>query len=122
MIVDDEKSFLDEFSEMLQLSGYQTESFWDAREALDQAGSIKPDLVFADLNMPEMTGIELADKIKNVLDVTRVAVVIISNSLSEEARQEVLNKSDVDQCLIKPIKPLQVINQVENLLIKKEGG
>ncbi len=47
----------------------------NGREALDLAMSVKPDVVLADIEMPEMTGLELAAELKRTRFAGRVAIL-----------------------------------------------
>jgi len=47
----------------------------NGREALDLVASVKPDIVLADIEMPEMTGLELAAELKRTRFAGRVAIL-----------------------------------------------
>ena len=65
MIVDDEKPALDVLRLLLEKTGQirVVGSFTRAEDALSQLWSLTPDVVFLDIEMPEMSGLELAAKI-----------------------------------------------------------
>ncbi len=54
----------------------------DGREAVKLTGKLKPDIVFLDIAMPELNGLQAAEMIKK--DYPDVAVVILSMYLDEE--------------------------------------
>ncbi|WP_416882247.1 sigma-54-dependent transcriptional regulator [Marivita sp.] len=62
-IVDDEKDMRQSISQWLALSGYDTETFASAEEALGTLGADYPGIVISDIKMPGMDGIQLLRKL-----------------------------------------------------------
>ncbi|WP_439523501.1 sigma-54-dependent transcriptional regulator [Marivita sp.] len=62
-IVDDEKDMRQSISQWLALSGYDTETFSSAEEALGTVGADYPGIVISDIKMPGMDGIQLLRKL-----------------------------------------------------------
>ena len=62
-IVDDEKDMRQSISQWLALSGYDTETFASAEEALGAVGADYPGIVISDIKMPGMDGIQLLRKL-----------------------------------------------------------
>jgi DNA-binding NtrC family response regulator len=62
-IVDDEKDMRQSISQWLALSGYDTESFGSAEDALKTLGANYPGIVITDIKMPGMDGIQLLKKL-----------------------------------------------------------
>jgi len=62
-IVDDEKDMRLSITQWLTLSGYETESYSCAEDALAQIGSDYPGIVITDIKMPGMDGMQLLKRI-----------------------------------------------------------
>ncbi|ANT59246.1 MULTISPECIES: sigma-54 dependent transcriptional regulator [Roseobacteraceae] len=62
-IVDDEKDMRQSISQWLALSGYDTETYSSAEEALGAVGADYPGIVISDIRMPGMDGIQLLRKL-----------------------------------------------------------
>ncbi len=62
-IVDDEKDMRQSISQWLALSGYDTESYASAEEALGAVGADYPGIVISDIRMPGMDGIQFLRKL-----------------------------------------------------------
>ncbi len=58
LLVDDETDFVRVLSQRLEARGLEVDSASNGIEALDKAGSENYDIIFLDLRMPEMDGIE----------------------------------------------------------------
>ena len=65
LFVDDEPGTLDICVEFLNNKGYKVFLFQDGKEAILQYLTIKPDLVILDVNMPELSGFEIAKIIRD---------------------------------------------------------
>lgn len=65
-IVDDEKDMRQSISQWLSLSGFDTETYASAEEALRGVGNDYPGIVVSDIKMPGMDGMQFLKKIKGV--------------------------------------------------------
>jgi DNA-binding NtrC family response regulator len=74
-IIDDEKDMRQSISQWLALSGFDTETFASAEDALKGLGPDYPGIVVSDVRMPGMDGMQLLRKIKS-LDSTLPVIMI----------------------------------------------
>lgn len=63
LVLDDDESMLSAVSRQVRLLGYRVESFLRARDVLEFLEQGEADCLIADLEMPEMTGLELQDAV-----------------------------------------------------------
>ena len=82
MIVDDTPANLKLLEGMLRDRGYQVRAFPRGRLALAAAAQTPPDLILLDINMPEMTGYQVCDRLKADPKLAEIPVLFIS-ALSE---------------------------------------
>ena len=87
----------------------------NGREALDILRRTWVDVVFADINMPEMTGAELVRHMKADPALATTPVVIVSSERSA-ARIEELQRDGARAYLKKPFRPEQFREVVDALL------
>jgi two-component system, NtrC family, sensor kinase len=82
MVVDDTPANLRLLEKMLREHGYRVRCFPKGAMALKSALDDPPDLIFLDINMPEMNGYEVCEQLKSV-ERTRVVPVIFISALTE---------------------------------------
>jgi len=66
LIVEDEFGLKETFRDVFIMEGYEVRVAVDGEEGLRAYGEFKPDLVFTDVVMPNMNGLELIQKIREV--------------------------------------------------------
>ena len=117
MIVDDEEIF--QFLAKSMLEGtYDVLCVSSGLEALSVFDKEKPDLVLADLLMPQMSGLELQEKLKEKYD-GRVPVVFMTSDDREETEINSLNGGAMD-FIRKPFQKDILLRRVGNILTNIE--
>jgi DNA-binding NtrC family response regulator len=122
LIVEDSKPLREMLVHVLKDDDTRVDSAKDGKEALDRYYSAPYDLIITDLNMPEVTGIELIKKIREQDDL--VEFIIITGYASLESAVEAIKAGAFDY-IIKPFKvdELQVAvrNVKDKVLLKKKN-
>ena len=83
LIVDDNNGVIESFKEILRIKDYEVSGFQTGKEALESMKTAKYDFAFVDLKMPEMDGIEVLKRIKEIDP--SVEVIIVTAYASEES-------------------------------------
>jgi len=110
LIVDDEEEFVNFLKERLVGLGHQVDTAFDGAEALELLKTDKYGIVFADHNMPELTGLEIAKYARD--NNMRAKVVIIT---AYEQMSAVFAKAvGADEYLTKPVS----MRQIDDILNK----
>lgn len=118
MVVDDERDLLDNLTEWLTRSGYETLAAADGREALSLARQHPVEVVITDLRMPGISGHELAAMLKE-LD-PRVAIIYLSGQGTMEDAIRALREGKVVDFVQKPLKDLRQLNVIiEKALVRR---
>ena len=66
VIIDDEKDMRQSISQWLSLSGFETETFADAGDALKGLNHDYPGVIVTDIKMPSMDGMQFLKKVKGI--------------------------------------------------------
>ncbi|HEY4643208.1 MAG TPA: response regulator, partial [Bacteroidota bacterium] len=75
LVVDDEKIIRESLSFILEKEGYEVSEAPNGAEALKQLKQKRVDIVLTDLEMPEMKGIELLEKVTRQFPETFVMII-----------------------------------------------
>lgn len=102
LIVDDEASIRNSLQGWFKMDGYRAEVAEDAYEALKKLQEGSFDIVLVDIKMPEMDGIELQKKIKEI-DKNIITIIITAYATVETAIQAM--KDGAFDYITKPIDP-----------------
>ena len=81
LIVDDERTLARAIKAFLAEHGYETEVANDAESAVGLLGTLRPDVVFTDVRLPGMNGIELLGKIREFDPAISVVVMTAYGSI-----------------------------------------
>jgi two-component system cell cycle sensor histidine kinase/response regulator CckA len=103
LVVDDEQEILNAMQKLLEGLGYRTATATSANEALDKYAALQPDVVLLDINMPEMDGVNCAEKILDLNPDAKIAFITgyeITNL--DELGDRI--KASVKTFLIKPVE------------------
>lgn len=113
---DDEIDLLKPHILFLQQRGYDITPVNNGAEAVELNESRNFDVVFLDEHMPGMSGLEALGLIKATKP--NVPVVMITKNEEEQIMEEAIG-SKIDDYLIKPINPSQILLSVKKILDKK---
>jgi len=102
MIVDDEKIVRESLFHWFNRLGHHVEKASSGFEALERLEKNPFDLLFVDIRMPEMNGIELLEKVKTEYPETIVVIITAYGSIESAVKAMQLGASDY---LLKPFKP-----------------
>ena len=94
LIVDDERAIRNSLGEILSDEGYEVETAEDGAAALEKAGKEKFDVIFCDIKMPGMDGMEVLDKL--VEEGIDSAIVMISGHGDIETAVDCIKKGAFD--------------------------
>ena len=117
LIVDDDNRLRLSLSLILQKEKYRVDTAANAEEALAQLGSHKYDLMFLDLNMPGMSGIDLLVEVHK--HYPNIPVLILTAYAALESAIQAIRLGARDY-LIKPVEPELILTRVAEILAERE--
>ncbi len=118
LVVDDSATMRALIKRTVTMSGLEIEQLYDAgsgKQALELLETVQVDLILADINMPEMNGIEMTERVLANPATCRVPVVVVSTEASETRIQE-LKAIGVKGFIHKPFTPEKIRDVVMEIL------
>ena len=101
IIIDDEKRMCDSLTALLTGDGYEVEAFQSSPEAAEAINQKKVDLVISDIKMPELDGIELLRRVKEID--SDIPVILMTGYGSLDTAIEAVASGAYDY-LLKPVE------------------
>jgi len=117
LVVDDERRILEAVKRILRrepLFKYKVLTVDNANDALKIVESEKVDLILSDQRMPEMTGVELFNKVREISP--QIVRMLITGYTDLEAAIDAINKAKIDYYIEKPWDDTELLNIVRNAL------
>jgi CheY-like chemotaxis protein len=114
LVVDDDPVVGKSFDRVLSSKGYAVITAKDGEEALRKLGSESYDLVFTDIKMPGMNGLEVAERVKASRPWLPVVIITGYGTEANEARAEA---AGVSGFLHKPLSPEMIEDSTAKALV-----
>lgn len=113
LIVDDEMAIRDALGRKLQREGYDVALAGNGLEGLRAFHAERPDLVILDIVMPEMDGLTVCQRIREVAETP--ILMLSAQAITEDDIIEGLN-AGADEYLVKPIRLNEFVARIHALL------
>jgi CheY-like chemotaxis protein len=115
LIVDDDPFIRKLVATTLEdVAGFELAEAADGREALEVASREPPQLVFLDIDMPEIDGYEACRRLRARPETAQATIVMLTAAIGEEAEREA-EAAGADLFLSKPFSPLALLQLVHDL-------
>lgn len=115
LVADDESHILHVVSLKLRNAGYRVLTARDGQEALETAISELPNLLITDYHMPQLSGIELCQRLKAEPRTASIpAIMLTARGYNLEPSDT--EKSGILKMLSKPFSPRELLATVEEIL------
>lgn len=103
------------FCDVLKANGFEVEPVGDGTAALDTARRQSPDLIIMDIQLPEVSGIDLIEQAKRDLHLRSIPVLAVT-AYAAKGDEERIRAAGAAGYLAKPISILPFMNAVRELL------
>lgn len=115
LIVEDNPLNMKLFNDLLEAHGYRTLQSSNGMEAMDLARSQRPDVILMDIQLPEVSGLEVTKWIKDD-DELRTTPVIAVTAFAMKGDEERIRQAGCEAYISKPISVAKFIETVKSYL------
>ncbi|MFN8138140.1 MAG: response regulator transcription factor [Propionicimonas sp.] len=112
LVVDDEVPLAKVVASYLEREGFAVDLAHDGPSAVEQARSLRPDLIVLDLMLPGFDGVEACRQIRTFTD----AYVIMLTARDDETDKVVALSVGADDYIVKPFSPRELIARTKAML------
>jgi CheY-like chemotaxis protein len=115
LVVDDSAQIRTLFARTLGRAGMRTIEAGSGLEALELAHTSALDFVVTDIEMPDMDGLELCRRLRQLAATSMVPIVVVTGAPSQA---DEATAAGCDVVLLKPCSPALLLATIQRLLVK----
>ena len=115
LIVEDNELNMKLFHDLLDAHGYQTLQTRNGMDALKLARTHRPDLILMDIQLPEVSGLEVTKWLKEDEDLRGIPIVAVT-AFAMKGDEERIRQGGCEAYLSKPISVGKFIETVRHFL------
>ena len=115
LVVDDEPFICRSLSFVLRKEDYEVFEARDGEEALAMIQSHKPDLVFMDVMMPKMNGLEVTKHVKADPELVGTKIILLT-AKGQDSDRATGEAAGADDYMTKPFSPSKLLQRARSML------
>lgn len=120
LIVDDETPIREMVAMALEMAGYQCLEAADAKQAHSLVVDSRPDLILLDWMLPDISGIELARRLKRDQMTAEIPIIMLTAKGEEDHKIQGL-ETGADDYITKPFSPRELAARLKAVLRRTQG-
>ena len=115
LVVEDDDLDMKLFHDLLSENGYRILQTRDGRQALELARRHRPDVILMDIQLPEVSGLEVASLLKQD-DALKAIPIIAVTAYVNDWREEAMESAGYAACIAKPISIAGFLDTIDRVL------
>jgi two-component system cell cycle response regulator DivK len=115
LIVEDNELNMKLFHDLLEAQGYETIQSRDGMEALKLARTHRPDLILMDIQLPEVSGLEVTKWLKEDDELKSIPVIAVT-AFAMKGDEEKIREGGCEDYLAKPISVVKFLQTIKRFL------
>lgn len=115
LIVEDNELNMKLFNDLLEANGYATVQTNNGHAVLEIARAEMPDLILMDIQLPEISGLEVTSRLKATEDLKGIPVIAVT-AFAMKGDEEKIREGGCEDYIAKPISVLTFLDVVRKYL------
>ncbi len=115
LIVEDNELNMKLFNDLLDAHGYSTIQTSNGHDVLDLAKEHKPDLIIMDIQLPEVSGLEVTKWLKDDDELKSIPVVAVT-AFAMKGDEDKIREGGCEEYIAKPISVTEFLDVVQKYL------
>ncbi|MFI5253444.1 MAG: PleD family two-component system response regulator [Bacteroidota bacterium] len=112
LLVDDDRLLVMSFRDVIKVAGYELETAAMGMEAWEKLQKFSPHIVILDIVIPEMSGFEIARKMKSDANLRKIPILMLTGLRSPSDATDA-KLAGADEVLLKPINPEKLLERIK---------
>jgi two-component system, OmpR family, alkaline phosphatase synthesis response regulator PhoP len=121
LLCDDELHILRAAEFKFKRAGYEVVCANDGQEGWEQIQHCRPDIVVTDCQMPRLSGLGLAERIRQTPETAGLPVIMLSAKGFELPPEQLRTQYGIHHLMAKPFSPRELFARVEAVLAGEEA-
>jgi len=122
LCIEDEQEMIDLIRLILSRRGFEIRGASGGKKGLEIIRNDHPDLVLLDLMMPEMDGWEVYQQMKADETTKNIPVIVVTARAQSIEKVLGLHIAKVDDYIVKPFSPQELLTSVDKVLGRKQNA
>lgn len=119
LIVEDNDLNLKLFRDLLTAHGYETIETKEGLEAIHLTKSERPDLILMDIQLPEISGLDVTRRLKADMNIRAIPIIAVTAFAMKDDEEKILS-AGCEAYISKPISIVPFLNTVRRFLGEEE--
>ena len=116
LLVDDDLTLREMYTERLKAEGFVVETAKDGEEALAKAKDLMPNIILLDIMMPKINGLDVLRKLKQDPETENIPVIVLTALIQDREKMESITRGADDYIVKSETMPGDVIGKIKHLL------
>ncbi len=125
LVIDDSRVMRNMVMQALRQSNLAEFEFTEAEDGEDAIGKFHPkktDIVFADWNMPKMSGIDFVRKVRGMRNAEHIPIVMVTSEKTMDKVETALDEAGANEYICKPFTAEQLKQKLGTLIAGINGA
>jgi len=121
LVVEDNRDSAESLKRLLELSGYAVSIAETAKEGLEAAKDLRPDVILCDIGLPDSDGFSLARALRKHPETSAARLIAVTAHGKDEDKEQ-SKKAGFSLHLLKPVSPGTLLRVLEDVPRAASGG
>jgi len=122
LLVDDDLTLREMYSERLKADGFTVEMAKDGEEALSKATDIQPNVILLDIMMPKINGLDVLKRLREQEETKNIPVIVLTALIQDREKMESITRGADDYIVKSETMPGEVIQKIKTVLEKRAAA
>lgn len=122
LLIEDDALISKMYKQVFEFEGFEVHTANDGLDGIAQAEAILPDIIFCDVMMPKMNGLEVLETLKSNEKTKDTMVVMLTNMSGTQDSQRAMNLGAFAYIVKSEYKPKEIVDMAKKFLSHQVRG